>query len=110
MERSIYIGGPPIFREVMWEPNLLIPETWLKPAREERVAGRDVIAVHGLPRPTSNDFVTVTPADEYDLGVDLERGVLLRYGLRYAGRVGVLEEVLDIEFDRSLSDVVFDLE
>jgi hypothetical protein len=109
IERAVYLGGPSVFREVMWEPNLLIPETWLEPHREERIARRKVIAVHGLPRPTSNDFLTVRPADEYDLAVDLERGVLLRYGLRYAGRVGVLEEVLDIEFDRALSETVFDL-
>ncbi len=109
IERSVYVGGPPVFREVMWEPNLLIPETWLEPHGEQRIAERDAITVRGLPRPTSNDFLTVVPADGYDLVVDLERGVLLRYGLRYAGDFGVLEEVLDIEFDRALSETVFDL-
>lgn len=82
---------------------------WLEPDGAQRIGGRDAIAVHGLPRPTSNDFLTVMPADEYDLAVDLERGVLLRCGLRYAGRVGMLDEVLDIQFDRSLSETVFDL-
>jgi hypothetical protein len=109
IERAVYLGGPPVFREVMWEPNLLIPEMWLEPDGAQRIGGRDAIAVRGLPRPTSNDFLTVMPADEYDLAVDLERGVLLQYGLRYAGRVGVLDEVLDIQFDRSLAETVFDL-
>jgi hypothetical protein len=109
IERSVYLDGPAVFREVMWEPNLLIPETWLEPHGEQRIAERDAITVSGVPRPTSNDFLTVVPADGYDLVVDLERGVLLRYGLRYAGDLGVLEEVLDIEFDRALSETVFDL-
>jgi hypothetical protein len=26
IERSVYLDGPAVFREVMWEPNLLIPE------------------------------------------------------------------------------------
>lgn len=109
IERSVYVGGPPVFREVMWEPNLLIPETWLEPHREDRIAGREVVVVRGFPRPSSNDFLTVMPADEYDLAVDLERGVLLRYALRYAGRLGLMEEVLDVKFDRSLSETVFNL-
>jgi hypothetical protein len=108
IERAVYVGGPPIYREVMWEPNLLIPEMWLEPIGTEQVAGRAAVSVRGLQRPTSNDFLTVTPAESYELEVDVERGVLLRYSMLYGGRVGLSEEVLHIAFDKPLPETLFD--
>jgi hypothetical protein len=36
-----YGDAPPTYRQVWWEPNLLIPEMWLQPNGKRRVAGRE---------------------------------------------------------------------
>lgn len=97
------------YRQVMWEPNLLIPEMWLVPTGQDEVAARNAATVRGLPRWTSHDYFIVTPADSYELTVDLERGVLLRLVLLYGGQVGISDEVVEATFDEPLPETLLDM-
>jgi hypothetical protein len=102
-----YGDAPPTYRQVWWEPNLLIPEMWLEPNGMRRVSGREAVIVRGLPRWTSHDFVIVTPADSYELVVDRERGVLLGMTLLFDGEVGISDEAVEITFDQQFPETTF---
>ncbi len=103
--RGAYLGGPETYRQVMWEPNMLIPEMWLEPHESVRVAGREAVRVSGQPRPTSHDYIVLWPsADRYELVVDLERGILLRLALFVRGREAKSDEVLAVRFDEPLTE------
>jgi hypothetical protein len=102
-----YGDAPPTYRQVWWEPNLLIPEMWLEPNGMRRVAGREAVIVRGLPRWTSHDFVIVTPADSYELVVDRERGVLLGMTLLFDGEAGISDEAVEITFDQQFPETTF---
>jgi hypothetical protein len=103
--RGVYLGGPQTYRQVMWEPNMLIPEMWLEPRETERVAGRDGVRVRAQPRQTSHDYIVLWPrADRYELVVDLERGVLLQLSMFVRGREAMSDELLSVRFDEPLID------
>jgi hypothetical protein len=102
--RAVYLGGPQTYRQVMWDPNMLIPEMWLEPRETERVADREGIRVRSQPRPTSHDYIVLWPrADRYELVVDIERGILLRLSLFVRGREAMSDEVLSVRFDEPLT-------
>lgn len=103
--RGVYLGGPETYRQVMWEPNMLIPEMWLEPYETERVAGREGVRVRAQPRPTSHDYIVVWPrADRYELVVDLQRGILLRLSFFARGREAMSDELLAVRFDQPLTE------
>lgn len=102
-----YGDAPATYRQVWWEPNLLIPEMWLEPDGVRRVAGREAVIVRGRPRWTSHDFVILTPADSYELAVDKERGVLLSMMLLFGGEVGISDEAVEIAFDQQFPETTF---
>ncbi len=108
-ERFAYYGGDKTFRQVMWEPNLLIPLLWLETVREAELAGRRCVVARALPRPSSTDYVIIEPAQQFELAADMERGVLLRLRRLYAGAVGIEDEVLEIAFDVDVPDSLFEL-
>jgi hypothetical protein len=102
--RGVYLGGPQTYRQVMWEPNMLVPEMRLEPSETERVAGREGVRVRARPRPTTHDYVVLWPrADRYELVVDIERGILLRLSLFVGGREAMSDEVLAVRFDEPLT-------
>jgi hypothetical protein len=102
--RGVYLGGPQTYRQVMWEPNMLVPEMWLEPHETERVAGREGVRVRAQPRPTSHDYIVLWPrADRYELVVDLERGILLRLSFLAGGQETMSDEVLAVRFDEPLT-------
>jgi hypothetical protein len=105
--RIRYLGDVDTYRQVLWEPNLMVPLLWIEPVREAEIAGRRCVVARGLPRPSSNDYVIIERADQYELGVDVERGVVLRFRRLYDGAVGIEDEVLDIAFDVELPDALF---
>ena len=49
-------------------------------------------------------------ADDYELVIDAERGVLLRLASRFGGRAFDVTEILDIDFDEALPDDTFTLQ
>jgi hypothetical protein len=101
--RAWYLGAAAVCRQVLWEPNILIPEMWFEVGDADRVAGRAGVHVRADPRPTSHDFfVTWPPADRYELTVDLERGILLRLIFLVRDKVVMSDEVLDVKFDEPL--------
>jgi len=103
--RGVYLGGPQTYRQVMWEPNMLIPEMWLEPRETERVDGRDGVRVRAQPRQGSHDYIVLWPrADRYELVVDLERGVLLQLSMFVRGREAMSDELLSVRFDEPLID------
>jgi hypothetical protein len=105
--RGAYLGEPQTYRQVMWEPNMLIPEMWLESHDMEPVAGREGIRVRAQPRPTSHDYIVLWPrADRYELVVDLERGILVRLSLFVRDREAVSDEVLAVRFDEPLTEEV----
>jgi hypothetical protein len=102
--RGVYLDAPQAYRQVMWEPSMLVPEMWLEPYETERVAGREGVRVRAQPRPTSHDYVVLWPrADRYELVVDVERGILLRLSFFVRGREAMSDEVLAVRFDEPLT-------
>jgi hypothetical protein len=103
--RGVYLSGPHTYRQVMWEPNMLIPEVWLEPYETEHVADREGVRIGARPRPTSHDYIVLWPhADRYELVVDLERGILLRLSSLVRGREAMSDELLAVRFDEPLSE------
>jgi hypothetical protein len=74
------------------------------------VAGRDGIRVRALPRETDDphrDLHLLFAADEHDLVVDAERGVLLRLAGRFRGEEFHVHELQEIAFDEQFEDDLF---
>ena len=65
-------------RQIMWDPNILVPESWLEPVGTAHIAGREGFRLLGRPRSTSHDFLLFPKGDSYDVVVDTKRGILLR--------------------------------
>jgi len=107
--RTMYLGGEATYRQVLWEPNIMVPLLWLEPVRELQVARRTCVVARGMPRPTSTDYFIVEGAHQFELAVDVERGVVLRFRRLYDGAVGIEDEVLQIDFDVDLADALFDV-
>ncbi len=92
--------------EQFWDPALLIAELLLEPHGMTEVAGRPGIVVHATPRPTrrpdGTEFQLLCPrADAYELVVDTERGIVLRFRAVFAGELMMDDEMLTVVFDRS---------
>jgi hypothetical protein len=106
-DRTRYLGGEQTYRQVLWEPNLIVPLLWLEPVREDEIAGRRCVVARALPRPSSTDYIIIAGAHQYELAVDVERGIVLRLRYLYDGAVGIEDEVLEIVFDAELPDELF---
>jgi hypothetical protein len=107
-EQVAFMNAADSYRQMMWDPNLLIPEMWFEPLGRQVIANREGLKVRARPRWTSHDYIVVSPwADAYELVVDLERGVLLRFGCWFQGEEGIADEVMEITFDRSLPEELF---
>lgn len=81
------------------KPHLELDELELRPSGRTRVAGREAIMVEGV-KPGGWKHAPEPlwwGADDYELAVDAERGVLLRVAAR--GYAFDVTEVLDITFD-----------
>lgn len=97
--------------ETVWDPALLIAELWLEPLARTVLLGREAIEVRARPRPTfrpgGEHFLMVDEADEYELTVDRERGLVLRLASLIQGEVMELLEVTELHLDRPLDSGLF---
>jgi hypothetical protein len=84
----------------------------LEPMGCTRTAGRDCVIVRALPRPRTILWPHWLPyrADQYELHVDLARGVLLNIIGRYRGEFLGQHEVTEVAFDEPLNQNLFTYE
>lgn len=94
----------------MLEPAALLPAVWLDLLGETHYAGRPAWQVRAVPREPGHPVfphVLWLGADEYELLVDSERGVLLRCSARFDGREFAGRELLEVIFDEAFPDDLF---
>ncbi len=94
----------------MLDPAPLIPYLWLQPLGRAVYAGREAIRVRGVPRRKLAEGISPAllwlSADEYDLLVDAERGVLLRITASMDGAAFAGTELVRVVFDEAIPDSV----
>lgn len=85
------------------DPALAAGALRLRVSGEGSVAGRDCIRMTGVPRQSSDHAHALHRfgfgADEIELLVDRERGVLLRIEARFMGEPFAVTEAVEVEFD-----------
>jgi hypothetical protein len=94
----------------MLEPAALLSAIWIDSPAITTYAGREAWDVRAIPRDLGAHrfpHVLWLGADEYDLHVDAERGVLLRVGARLDGKEFAAREILDVAFDEPFADDLF---
>ena len=92
------------------DPSFLLASHDLQPLATVRHVGREATRVRGTPRNTAHsihDGIFWSTADEYDLLVDKERGILLRYAARLDGQEFAVAEVEHVSFDEPIPQDVF---
>ena len=95
----------------LFDPARLLGVLDLEVVGPASVAGRSARRLRALPRAASVDtFVVAMPlgADDYDLDVDAERGVVLRVAARIGGEEFVVVEILEVAFDESFPPGTFE--
>jgi hypothetical protein len=97
--------------ETVWDPALLIADLWLEPIAATTMRERDAIHVRARPRPTlrpgGEHFLMVEEADEHELTIDRERGIVLRIASLIRGEAMQLIEVTELYLDRPLDPGLF---
>lgn len=91
---------------VMLDPAPILSALFLRIVGEGRQAGRDGLRVVGTPRNDLDD-VLWPGADEYDLLVDAERGILLRSVAHLGDTAYAGNEFLEVAFDEDLPPDIF---
>lgn len=115
---SITNGGDPGHRvgigeaaRPLLDPALMLPLVDLQITGTASVAGRAGIRALARMRPQSDDDLPVSPlplgADEHEIVVDRQRGVLLRLESRVDGAPFHLTEVTEVAFDEAVDPGLF---
>jgi outer membrane lipoprotein-sorting protein len=93
----------------LFAPLALVPAYDLELTGETSVAGRACRSLRGIPRESGPPHVGIGAlgADEIELAVDDERGVVLRFVARFEGEPYQLVEVEQIAFDEQLDPALF---
>ena len=97
-----------IISQIALEPSWLISGLWMRPENGTRHAGREAIRI--LAKPTHIADIVWDwweGADEYELIVDAERGILLRIEARRHGEGFAGFEVTQIDFDLPIPSETF---
>lgn len=92
----------------MWDPARLIPLlTFDSPVRVECIQ-REALRVRAIARRPEDEDPEIWPgAEEYELVVDAERGILLRLSARLGGSEFAFQEITTVAFDEPIADSVF---
>ena len=101
--------------DVLLHPERILPSAEIEMVGRTSVAGREGIALRakrrrGRERPLFAPQALVPGADEYELVVDRELGVLLRTEARIEGEPFAISEVVEIAFDERFSPETFRFE
>ena len=98
--------------DALLDPAVLIPGLELAQTGESRVAGRRTLVVDATLRFPLMPPTDIVPygCDAVTLGVDAERGVVLRVEARFAGKPVKRVELTSVTFDEPLPDGIFELE
>lgn len=89
-----------------FDPWPVITELVLRVRERTEHAGREAVRILAVPE-AGPTVLLGSDADDYELLVDVERGVLLRSAARVEGEEFRVTEVLDIAFDEKLSEDIF---
>ncbi len=90
------------------DPCGIIPDLSIRLLGRATHAGRDAIRVRGLPREREGRGPMLwAGADEYELLVDLERGIGLRYAARMDDKEFASIEIMSVVFDDALPEDLF---
>jgi hypothetical protein len=97
--------------EHLFDPARLLGSLELELGEHTRWHGRETIRLRGVPRPGVSPDAALQelgwPSDDYELLLDLDRGVLLRSSSRIGEDEVKLHEVLDIAFDEDFPEDTF---
>ena len=97
-----------IVSHITLNPSWLISGLWMEAMEQMKYIGRAAILVRGEPIEEEDpDWYWWDGADEYQMLVDAERGILLRIGVFRNGEEFAGAEVNSIEFDRPIPDEIF---
>ena len=97
-----------ILSHITLNPSWLISGLWMEAMGQMKYIGRAAILVRGEPiEEEDSDWYWWDGADEYQMLVDAERGILLRIGVFRNGEEFAGAEVTSIEFDRPIPDEIF---
>jgi outer membrane lipoprotein-sorting protein len=112
-DRQVGTGGLADSYGDLWEPWRIAGHLVLEVTGETEQAGRKAWLVRAVPRPDPDGRSAFelhglgTGADEYELAVDKERGVLLRVRSSFRGEDFSRIEVEAVDFDTPIADEVF---
>lgn len=102
--------------EHLFDPARFLADLEFHPIGDAILAGRRAVLAHAVPRPPEPGIERVAlarlgaGADEYELGVDVEHGVLLLAVARLEGEEFTRTEVREVVFDDPIPHGVFGLE
>lgn len=113
--RELYSSTPPNIEDrlddiSLLDPSFLLASHTLSPLQEMAYLGRDVIkvrATHRKGRSRIYGSLFWGIADEYEILIDKEHGILLRYAAKLAEQEFAVASVKYIIFDKSLPEHVF---
>lgn len=108
---QIGIENPPF--PALLDPAVLLPDLDLEVMGEARLFDRAVLSAHGRPRGQREEWAeshVVRGADDVQLWVDRERGVVLRLETRIGGEPFQVTEVREIAFDEEFPEQTWVLE
>ncbi len=107
---SVRIGGTEELGPLL-DPALVLGSLDFERIGERQGAGRDGVVVRATPReledPYRQGHYLPDGADDFQLLVDAERGILLRLEARLDGEPFMISEVVEVHFDETLPDEVF---
>lgn len=94
---------------LLFDPARLLPGLDLQPVERIQFADRDAIRISAKPRRELSEaiFRLGPGADEYELVVDAERGILLRTAAYLEGEPFSTTDVTEIAFDEALDPEIF---
>lgn len=92
----------------LFDPSGIIPSISIEAVGRSTQAAREAIVVRALSPETDHRPPKLWPgADQYELHVDAERGVLLRAAARMDGEEFAFKEITSVVFDETLPDELF---
>ena len=99
--------------EIFLDPSLLLAIHEIHVGETDTYLNRQVIRVRSTPRRTRwklsgvYDIAWLMSGEEYELLIDMEYGVLLRYSARAKGQIYAIVEVKRVEFDVPINSDIF---